>query len=135
MTRISPFLEARTVELSGLLANRPLHRRPGVVGVARMTIVFPLPMPVMVARGTWKAWRTLARKLVVAALASSELRLGCVLVHFLYFGSGTTPGSHGWQGTASTTPVKGSTACSNLRMIGVGMADWSVAAMLRGQRL
>jgi hypothetical protein len=93
MTRTSPFLEVRTVELSALLANHPLCWRPDVVGVAGMTIVFPLPMPGMVASGTWRAWRTLARKLVVAALAS-ELRLSCVLARFLCFGLGTTPGSH-----------------------------------------
>jgi hypothetical protein len=48
MMRTSPFLEARTVELSGLLASRPLRRSPDVVGVAGMAIVFPAPMPGMV---------------------------------------------------------------------------------------
>jgi hypothetical protein len=89
----------------------------------------------LVASSTWRAWRTLAMKLAVAALASSKLRLGCVLARFLCFGSGTTPCSHDWQGTASAAPVEGSTACSKLRMTGIGRAAWSVAATLRGQRL
>jgi hypothetical protein len=55
---------------------------------------FSDPPQHLVASSTWRAWRTLAMKLAVAALASSKLRLGYVLARFLCFGSGTTPCSH-----------------------------------------
>jgi hypothetical protein len=68
MSSTSPFLEARTVEfadsLASLLLRRVAEAEEGGGTACRVAI------------GTCSAWRTLARKVAVLALAASRSSLG-----------------------------------------------------------